>query len=107
AQLAHEAMRAGARARQVAGPLARLRERCAARLVAAYAAHADAVAAGDASAALEVVDEFERIGALRYATEAAADAARLFLEAGRMDSARRAAARSRKLFISGQGAEPP
>jgi DNA-binding NarL/FixJ family response regulator len=56
---------------------------------------------------LAVADEFERIGTRRYATEAAADAARAFLEAGRHDSARRAAARSRELFIEGQGGIRP
>jgi len=45
-----------------------------------------------------------RIGALRYATVAAAQAARSFLDAGRPDSARRAIRRSHDLFTDGQGA---
>jgi DNA-binding NarL/FixJ family response regulator len=45
----------------------------------------------------------EQIGALRYATEAAAHAADAFAREGREDSARRAAARSRDLNARGQG----
>ncbi len=104
AQLTYEALRAGA---PVAGELARLTERCDARLVAAYAAHARARAARDGAALLEVADEMAAIGAATYAMEAAADAARTFAAAGREDSARRAAARARDLHAEGQGAEPP
>ena len=47
------------------------------------------------------------IGALRYAVEAASDAASAFVAAGRQDSARRAAARARELHVPDQGAELP
>jgi DNA-binding CsgD family transcriptional regulator len=107
ARLTYEAMRAGAPARRLAGPLKDLTERCDARLVAAYAAHAAASAAGDGQALLQIVDELEAIGTLRYATEAAADAAGAFARAGRQDSARRAAARSHELHARGQGGLAP
>ena len=107
AQLSYEALRAGAPATTVARSLSALRGRCDARLMAAYAAHSAARAADDGSALLAAADEFERIGALRYASEAAAQAAEVFLDAGRQDSARRAAARSRELFIDGQGGVQP
>ena len=47
------------------------------------------------------------IGALAYAVEAATTAARVFLKAGKDDSARRAASRVRELHVAGQGTEPP
>ena len=81
--------------------------RCDARLVAAYADHAAALAARSGPALLEIADEFARIGTLRYATEAAAQAATAFLRSGRQDSARRAAARSRELVVHGQGGTQP
>jgi DNA-binding NarL/FixJ family response regulator len=107
ARLTYEAMRAGAPARPVATNLADLTKRCDARLVAAYAAHAAALAADDAQALTLIVDEMEDIGALRYATEAAAHAASAFARAGQQDSARRAAARCRELHTRGQGGVEP
>jgi len=107
AALEYEAMRAGAPARPIAVALAELRARCDARLVAAYADHAAALAGRDGRGLLESADEFERIGTLRYGTEAAAQAAEVFLNAGRQDSARRAAAGSRELFVGGQGMVMP
>jgi len=107
AQLQYEAMRVGVSAGKVAPPLSDLRERCDARLVAAYAGHATARARQDGQALVQAADEFERIGTLTYASEAAADAARIFLEAGRADSARRAGARSADLLPRGQGGTPP
>jgi DNA-binding NarL/FixJ family response regulator len=47
------------------------------------------------------------IGADAYAMEAALSAARQFVSEGRLDSARRAAARARELHAPGQGAEFP
>ncbi len=107
AQLVYEAMRADAPAAAVAAELARLAPRCDARLVQAYANHADARAARDGEALLAVADEMASIGALTYGVEAAVDAGRAFITAGREDSARRAAARARELHVRGQGAEPP
>jgi DNA-binding CsgD family transcriptional regulator len=106
-QLYYEALRAGAPAPAVARSIAALAGRCDARLMGAYVAHSAALAARDGVALLAVADEFERIGTRRYATEAAADAARAFVRAGRQYSARRAAARSRELFIDDQrGVQP-
>jgi DNA-binding NarL/FixJ family response regulator len=45
----------------------------------------------------------QAIGALRYATEAAAHAASAFLAGGRQDAARRAAARCHQLYEAGEG----
>jgi DNA-binding CsgD family transcriptional regulator len=56
---------------------------------------------------MEVAEEMAAIGALRYAVEAASDAATAYLSAGRQDSARRAAARARELHVPDQGAELP
>jgi DNA-binding NarL/FixJ family response regulator len=42
-----------------------------------------------------------------YGVEAAVAAGRVFLDAGREDSARRAAARARELHVHGQGAAAP
>ena len=107
AQLHYEALRAGAPAARVAPELARLAERCDGRFFAAYAAHAAALAARDGDALLAVADELADIGALTYAIEAATTAAARFLDEGRHDSARRAAARASELHVPGQGADPP
>lgn len=107
AGLSYEAMLAGAPARQLSRPLSVLRDRCDARLVAIYADHAAALADGDGQALAEVAEAMQRIGALRYATAAAAQAARAFLAVGRQDSARRALKRSRELFADGQKGTPP
>jgi len=107
ARLTYEAMRAGTPARRLIETLQALHARCDARLVGAYVDHAVARAADDGAALLIVVDEMEAIGALRYATEAAAHAADAFARHGREDSARRAAARSRELHSRGQGGVAP
>jgi DNA-binding NarL/FixJ family response regulator len=49
----------------------------------------------------------QAIGALRYATEIAADAAGAFHRGGYQDSARRAANRCRELHAQGQGGALP
>jgi ATP/maltotriose-dependent transcriptional regulator MalT len=103
-QLAYEALRAGVPA---ATELERMAKRCSSRLVTAYARHAAARAAGDGPALLSAAEEMAAIGTLRYGVEAAADAAAAFLEQGRQDSARRAAARARELHVPDQGAELP
>ena len=103
APLAYEALRAGA----IAAPyLESLARRCDSRLVRAYAAHATGKAAHDGGTLLATAEEMAAIGALRYAVEAAADAASTYVREGRQDSARRAAARVRELF-GGQGGTPP
>jgi len=105
--LYHEAMRAGALPRRVHPPLAALRDECDGRLSVAYMDDVAARAAGDAGAVLTCADQFETIGALRHASECAAAAAEIFVEAGRQDSARRAAARSRELGARCQGGVAP
>jgi DNA-binding CsgD family transcriptional regulator len=106
-RLLYEAQRSGAGAAAVAGEQKRLTLRCDARLVAAYAAHAAALAARDGAALLAAADEMEAIGAHLYAMEAAADAARQFVATGRADSARRAFTRVTELYVPDQGAEMP
>ena len=107
AKLLYAAMRAGEPARELAPRMARARERCDARMMAAYADHVAARAAGDAGALLESAEAFAAIGADRYAMEAAADAATAFAADGRQDSARRAAARSLELHVEHQGGPAP
>jgi DNA-binding CsgD family transcriptional regulator len=107
ARLLYEALRAGANPKPVAAGLERLAQCCDARLVAAYAAHASALAARDGEALLAVCEEMAAIGADAYAMEAAVNAAQQFVAEGRRDSARRAATRARELHASGQGAEFP
>jgi DNA-binding NarL/FixJ family response regulator len=103
-QLAYDALRAGAPA---ASHLERMAARCQSRLVTAYARHASAKAARDGAALMDAAEEMAAIGALRYAVEAATDAAVAFLSQGRQDSARRAAARARQLHVADQGGELP
>jgi DNA-binding NarL/FixJ family response regulator len=105
AGLAYDALRAG-NADAVA-LLEELGRRCHARLVSAYARHATAHAARDGAALLGVAEEMAEIGAQRYALEVASEAATVFLNQGRHDSARRAAARARELHIPDQGAPLP
>jgi len=107
AKLLYHAMRAGAPPRELDARMANARERCDARMVAAYAGHVAARAAGDPAALLETAEAFAAIGADRYAMEAAADAATEFAAAGRQDSARRAAARALELHVEHQGGPPP
>ena len=106
-KLAYDALIAGAPATQVSAVLAELAPRSDAALIGAYAAHASALAAGDGDALMGVADRFEEIGALRYAMTAAGHGASTFLDAGRQDSARRAASRARELHVPGQGTDPP
>ena len=103
-QLVYDAMRAGTPA---AAELEAMAARCESRLVSAYARHAAAKASHDGAALAEVADEMAAIGALRYAVEAASDAAAAFVSAGRQDSARRAASRARELHAPDQGGELP
>jgi DNA-binding NarL/FixJ family response regulator len=107
AQLVYEALRAGAPAGTAAAELARYAERCDGRLVTAYVAHAAALAAHDGGALLEVADEMATMGAQVYGVEAAVAAARTFIDQGKEDSARRAAARARELHVPDHGTAPP
>jgi hypothetical protein len=103
--LAYDALRTG---NSGAIPLlVELADRCRSRLVAAFVRHATARAARDGAALLAAADEMAAIGALRYAVEAASEAATVFVAEGRSDSARRAAARERELHVPDQGASLP
>ena len=103
-QLAYDALRAGA---PTAPQLQRMAARSQSRMVTAYALHGSAKAVRDGAALMEAAEEMAVIGALRYAVEAATDAAGAFLSQGRQDSARRAAARARQLHVPDQGGELP
>jgi DNA-binding CsgD family transcriptional regulator len=107
ARVTYDALRAGAPARQIAPSLERYAAHADARLTVAFARHATALVAGDGETLIEVTDEFEAIGARRFACEAAAHAASAFARGGRQDSARRAAARSHTLYEEGQGGMRP
>jgi DNA-binding CsgD family transcriptional regulator len=106
-RLLYEAMRAGEPAGDVASAMTELSDRCDAPMLTAKAEHAKHLAERDAVALLETADRFEAIGARLYASEVAAHASQCFLDEGRRDSGRRAAARSRKLFVAGQGRPRP
>jgi DNA-binding NarL/FixJ family response regulator len=107
ARLLYEALRSGASPSSVASELDERAGRCDARLATAYAGHARALAQRDAAALLDAAEQFAAIGATAYAMEAAADSARVAVAAGRMDSARRSAARARELYAPQQGTDPP
>jgi DNA-binding NarL/FixJ family response regulator len=107
AELRYEAMRSGKPARELAPELRRLRQGCDAPLTCAYAEHVTARAESDAPGMLKAAESFATLGATRYASEAASHAAAAFAAEGRQDSARRAAARSRELQPTEQGAELP
>jgi DNA-binding CsgD family transcriptional regulator len=106
-RLLYEAMRAGAPAGAVAGPLAELAERADSSLFAARAAHAAARAAHDGPGLLAAGDQLAALGAQAAAMAAAVDAARVFIAEGRADSARRAAAVVRMRHAPDQGAPFP
>ena len=106
AELLYEAMRAGRPARELAPALQVLAGRSDAPLTSAYAEHVSGRADGDAQALLQAAETFAALGANRYASEAAAHASAAFASEGRQDTARRAAARSRELQPTEQGAQP-
>jgi DNA-binding CsgD family transcriptional regulator len=107
ARLTYEAMRAGADGRRQAEALESFAARCDAGLVGLYSRHASARVDGDGTALMVVADGFEQIGAVRFASEAAANAADAFALEGRDDSARRGAARSLELHAAGQDGPAP
>jgi DNA-binding CsgD family transcriptional regulator/DNA replicative helicase MCM subunit Mcm2 (Cdc46/Mcm family) len=107
ARLTYEALRAGAKPRQLTPRLQNLAQACDTPLTSAYAAHATARSAEDGNGLMQVSDEMQSIGTLRYAAEAAADAASSYLAAGRQDAGRRAAVRSRELHAIGENGLTP
>jgi len=71
------------------------------------AAHAAALVAGDGAALLEVAERFAAADALLTAAEAADAAAAAHRDAGRLSSARTAAARAALWLAGCEGARPP
>jgi DNA-binding CsgD family transcriptional regulator/RecA/RadA recombinase len=71
------------------------------------AAHAAALVAGDGAALLEVAERFAATDALLVAAEAADAAAAAYRDAGRLSSARAAAARAALWLTKCEGARPP
>jgi DNA-binding NarL/FixJ family response regulator len=106
-RLLHEALRAGARPGPVATALLEISDRSDCRLIEARAAHAVAVADRDGEALVRAGEQLATIGYGTCAVEAIVAAARQFLDEGRLDSARRAAARARDLHPTNQGWELP
>jgi DNA-binding CsgD family transcriptional regulator len=93
--------------KDVAAQIAELAVQVEGVLAKARRAHVEALAAGDAEALLAVSSDFEAMGALLLATEAAADAAVSWERRG--DLRRKASARQRAAWLSGQcpGAQTP
>jgi DNA-binding CsgD family transcriptional regulator len=102
----HDAARLGAPA-TVAGRLRALAGLVDGPLVPLYAAHAEALLAQDGAALDEVAASFEAVGAMLLAAETAAEAAVAYRTAGREHAARAAAARSKLLADSCEGARTP
>ncbi len=101
----YEAMRAGAEPRSVLVELDRAAAQTDAPLTRVYAQHVSALTAGDADALLEACEAFGRIGAVLFGAEAAAHAAAVHAQAGRVGAARRAAATAARL-LEASGAAP-
>ncbi len=106
-RLLHQALRAGARPGPIATALREIADECDGRLIDARSAHALAAAARDGEALVRAGEQFAAIGCGAVAVEALLAGAQRFVEEGRVDSARRAAARARALHPGGQGWELP
>lgn len=102
----HDAARLGA-ATEVADELETVAQRVDGRMIPTYAQHARAVADADAGTLEDVSGAFEEMGAMLYAAEAAAVAARTYRDQGRTGSALTAAARASRLADACQGASTP
>jgi len=84
-----------------------LADRMDGRLFPCFAAHASALASGDAGALGAVADRFEEMGITLFAAEAWAEAARAHRDAGRSGSSLAAAARARGLVGRCEDATTP
>lgn len=102
----HDAARLGA-ATEVADDLEELAQGADGRMIPACAAHARALAGSDAGALEEASGAFEEIGAMLYAAEAAAAAARIYREEALTGSAMSAAERAQRLAKACEGARTP
>jgi DNA-binding CsgD family transcriptional regulator len=94
-------------ARDVAARLAALASHIDGELVAARAAYASAVAAGDSEALKGVCADFEDMGAILYAAEASAEAAVLLRRAGSARAAAAAEQKAARLLARCEGAVTP
>ena len=94
-------------ARQVAGRLEDLAAQVDGELVAARAAYANAVAAGDSEALHAVSGAFEGLGALLYAAEASVEAAAVLRRGGRPRDAAADENRAAQLLSRCEGAATP
>jgi DNA-binding CsgD family transcriptional regulator len=94
-------------ARDVAARLAALASDIDGELVAARAAYAGAVAAGDSEALNGVCGDFEDMGAILYAAEASAEAAVLLRRAGSARAAAAAEQKAARLLARCEGAVTP
>jgi ATP/maltotriose-dependent transcriptional regulator MalT len=99
ARLRHDVARLGDPA-AVRDRLAELAARCEGALVPAYALYAQAASAGDAAGLVEAADQFEAIGAVLYAAEAATAAATACQRQG--ERRRAAALRARAASLAQQ-----
>ena len=106
ARALHELCRLGG-GPTAAPELARLAGRIDGPFAGTAAAHASALAAGDGAALLEVAERFAAADALLVATEAAHAGAAAHRAAGRLSSARAAAARAALWLTACEGARPP
>jgi ATP/maltotriose-dependent transcriptional regulator MalT len=106
-QFLHEALRVGGAAALIAAQLRRAADRTDSCVLQAGAAHAEALAEGDAAGLERAARAFANIGALLRAAEAAADAAEAYERAGRAASARAAASYSAALAARCEDARTP
>jgi DNA-binding NarL/FixJ family response regulator len=106
-RLLHEALRAGGRPDRIASEIAELAAAGDSEGFDARAAHAIALAQRDPTALLTAADQLDRVGYTAAAVDACIAAARLFVETGRSDSARRAALRATQMHPAGQGWQLP
>jgi DNA-binding CsgD family transcriptional regulator len=106
AHLLHDVVRLGAAA-SVADRLAALATECEGALVAAYAAHGAASARGRPAALVDVVDQFERMGAMLLASEAATEAAQALQDAGDRRASAAQGVRAAALGRHCEGARTP
>ena len=105
--LLHQALSAGGDPHEIAPELAAVASRCDAPLVAGFAAHATALAAGDATALERAAEALAAIGAALGAAEAAVQAAAIHEADGRASSAQRAAALGARMQAECEGATTP
>jgi ATP/maltotriose-dependent transcriptional regulator MalT len=106
AWLLHDIARLGEPA-AVADRLTVLAAECESDLVAAYAAHASAAAAGRADDLVAAVDRFEALGACLLAAEAATEAAQAYQRMGERRAATATSMRATALTDACEGARTP